>query len=106
MLNSFNELGCSVRLYVLMGRVGLCGCKWEGDINGSQGLESEAHLERVVSSRAMNGSVVTMLHIRKTIIPCAGMLRVVHLQNVHDHPIYYLHLGMEGGGFDEICIQQ
>jgi hypothetical protein len=39
-LNSFNEPGCSVCLYVLMGRVGLCGCKWEGDINGSQGLES------------------------------------------------------------------
>jgi hypothetical protein len=58
----------------------------------------------------MNGYVVTMLNICKTIIPCAGMLRVVHPQNVHDHPIYYLHLaislGMEGGGFGELCIQQ
>ena len=39
-LNSFNEPGCSVRLCVLMGRISLCGCKWEGNINGSQGLES------------------------------------------------------------------
>ena len=39
-LNSFNEPGCYVRLCVLMGRVGLCGYKWEGNINGSQGLES------------------------------------------------------------------
>ena len=39
-LNSFNEPSCSVCLCVLMGRVVLCGCKWEGDINGSQGLES------------------------------------------------------------------
>jgi hypothetical protein len=39
-LNSFNEPSCSVRVCVLMGRVGLCGCKWEGDINRSQGLES------------------------------------------------------------------
>ena len=63
-----------------------------------------------MSSRAMNGSVVTMFHIWKTIIPCVGMLRVVHPQNVHDHPIYYLRLairlGMEGGGFGELCIQQ
>jgi hypothetical protein len=51
----------------------------------------------------MNGSIVIVLNIRKTIIPCAGMLRDVHPQNVHDHPIYYLQLaislGMEGGGF-------
>ena len=105
-LNSFNEPGCSIFLCVLMGRVDLCGCKLEGNINGSQGLESEAYLKRVVSSRAMNGVVVTVLNIRKTIIPCVGMLRVVHLQNVHDHPIYYLRLGMEGGGFGELCIQQ
>ena len=109
-LNSFNEPGCSVHLYVLMGRISLCGCKWEGDINGSQGLESEAYMKRVVSSTAMNGSIVTVLHIRKTIIPCVRMLRVVHLQNVHDHPIYYLYLaiglGMEGNGFGELCIQQ
>ena len=109
-LNSFNELGCSVCLYVLMGRVDLCGCKWEGDINGSQGLEFEAYLKRVVSSRAMNGSVVTVLNIWKTIIPCAGMLRVVHPQNLQDHPIDYLRLvislGMEGGGFGELGIQQ
>ena len=56
----------------------------------------------------MNGSIVTVLNIRKTIMPCAGMLRVVHLQNVHDHPIYYLRLaislGMEGGGFGELRI--
>ena len=39
-LNMFNESSCSIHLYVLMGRGVLCGCKWEGDINGSQGLES------------------------------------------------------------------
>ena len=39
-LNSFNEFGCSVPLYVQLGRVVMCRCKWEGDINGSQGLES------------------------------------------------------------------
>ena len=109
-LNSFNEPGCSFHLCVLMGRVSLCGCKWEGNINGSQGLEFEAYLKSVVSNRAMNASIVTVWNIQKTIIPCVGMLRVVHPQNVHDHPIDYLrlpiYLGMEGGGFGQLCIQQ
>jgi hypothetical protein len=57
----------------------------------------------------MNGPIVIVPNIQKTIIRFAGMLRVVHLQNVHDHPIYNLRLaislGMEGDGFGELCIQ-
>jgi hypothetical protein len=35
----------------------------------------------------MYGSVVTVLNIGKTLIPCAWMLGIVHVQDMHDHPV-------------------
>ena len=58
----------------------------------------------------MYGSVVTMLNIGKTLIPCVWMLGIVHAQDIHDHPIDDLGLaiclGVEGSGFGELGVQQ
>jgi hypothetical protein len=58
----------------------------------------------------MQGSIVAMLDIGKTLIPCARVLGIIHAQNMHDHSIYDLslaiHLGVEGRGFCELGVQQ
>jgi hypothetical protein len=58
----------------------------------------------------MYGSVVNVLNIGKTLIPCAHMLGIVHAQYLHDHPVDDLNatisLGVEGSGFGEIDVQQ
>jgi hypothetical protein len=57
----------------------------------------------------MQGSVVDMLDIGNTLIPCAWMFLIVHAQDMYDHPIddlsLAIYLGVEGGGFGEIGIQ-
>jgi hypothetical protein len=59
---------------------------------------------------AMESPIVTVLNIGETLIPCTWMLRVVHVKDVHDHPIgdLYLaiYLGVESGGFSELGVQQ
>jgi hypothetical protein len=51
-----------------------------------------------------------MLDIGKTLIPCAGVLGIVHAQDMYDHPIddlsLAIYLGVEGSGFGELGIQQ
>jgi hypothetical protein len=51
----------------------------------------------------MQGLVVAMLEIGNTLIPYARVLRVIHVQDMHDHLIYNLSfticLGVEGRGF-------
>jgi hypothetical protein len=58
----------------------------------------------------MQGSVVAMLEIGKTLIPCARVLGIIHAQDIHDHSIYDLSLaiclGVEGCGFGELGVQQ
>jgi hypothetical protein len=58
----------------------------------------------------MQGSVVAMLDIGKNLIPCVGVLGIVHARNMYDHPIEYLSLSIclevEGTGFGELFIQQ
>ena len=58
----------------------------------------------------MQGSVVAMLDIGKTLIPCEGVLGIVHAHDMYDHPIDDLSLviclGVEGSGFGELGIQQ
>jgi hypothetical protein len=44
-LNPFNELGGFVGLRLNMGRLCLCGCKGQCDINGTQWLKSQPHLK-------------------------------------------------------------
>jgi hypothetical protein len=58
----------------------------------------------------MQGSVVAMVDIGKTLIPCGGVVGIVHMQDMYDHPIDDLSLaiclGVEGSGFGELGIQQ
>jgi hypothetical protein len=58
----------------------------------------------------MQGSVVAMLDIGKTLIPCSRVLGIIHAQNMHDHSIYDLSLAIclwvEGRGFFELGVQQ
>jgi hypothetical protein len=35
----------------------------------------------------MEGSVVVVLNIWEIIVPCVGVLGIVHMQDSHDHPI-------------------
>jgi hypothetical protein len=59
---------------------------------------------------AMESPVVIVLKIKETLIPGTWMLRVVHVQDVHNHPIYDLCLafclGVERSGFSELGVQQ
>jgi hypothetical protein len=41
-------------------------------------MEPQAHLKRVMANRAMEGSIVAMLNIRKALIPCVWMFGIVH----------------------------
>jgi hypothetical protein len=49
-----------------------------------------------------------MLNIGKTVIPCVGVLVIVHAQDMHDHLIEDLCLaiclGVEGSGFGELGV--
>jgi hypothetical protein len=51
-----------------------------------------------------------MLNIGKNLIPCIGVLGIVHVQDMHDHPIDNLslaiYLGVEGSGFGDLGVQQ
>jgi hypothetical protein len=59
---------------------------------------------------AMESPVVAVMNIGKTLIPCAWILRVIHAQDVHNHPINDLYLDIslrvEGSGFSELGVQQ
>jgi hypothetical protein len=56
----------------------------------------------------MYGSVVAMLNIGKTLIPCENILVIVHAQDMHDHSVddlgLAIHLGVEGSGFGELGV--
>jgi hypothetical protein len=58
----------------------------------------------------MYGTVVDMLNIGKTIIPCGRVIGIVHAQDMYNHPIEDLGLaiclGVEGSGFGELGVQQ
>jgi hypothetical protein len=72
-------------------------------------LKSQPHLKGVVVGRAMEGSVVAMLNIGETLIPCVCMFGVIHTQDMHDHLVDDLYLainlGVEGSGFGELGVQ-
>jgi hypothetical protein len=63
-----------------------------------------------MANGAMESPVVTMLNIGETLIPYTWMLKVVHAQDVHNHPIDNLYLviclGVERSGFSELGVQQ
>ena len=58
----------------------------------------------------MESHVVTVLDIWETLVPCTGMLRILHVQDVHNHPIDKLSLaigfGLESSGFCHLGVQK
>jgi hypothetical protein len=66
-------------------------------------MEPQAHLERVVANRVMEGYVVALLNIWKALIPYSWILGVVHVHDMHNHPIDHfclsIYLGVEGRQF-------
>jgi hypothetical protein len=95
---------------LIRGRLRLCGGKRKWNINGSQGLESHTHLKWDMVDGTMESPVVTMLDIWETLVPCMGMLRIVHVQDVNNHLIDNLSLAtgfvVERSGFCELGVQQ
>jgi len=57
----------------------------------------------------MERFVVAVMDIGEAFTPCAWMLRVLHAQNVNDHPIddvsLAISLGVESCGFSELGIK-
>jgi hypothetical protein len=55
-------------------------------------------------------SIVIVLNIGKTLILGARVFGIVHVQDVHDHPVDDLglatHLGVEGSRLGELGVQQ
>jgi hypothetical protein len=84
-LNPLNESSGFVGLKLNMGRLCMCG---------TQGLESQSHIKWAMVNGAMESHVVVVLNIRNTLIPCTWMLRVIHVQDVHNHPIDDLSLAI------------
>jgi hypothetical protein len=58
----------------------------------------------------MENIFVDMLNIGKTLIPCTWIIRFIHADHVHNHPIDDLcldiSLRVEGNGFSELGVQQ
>jgi hypothetical protein len=58
----------------------------------------------------MKGSVVAVLNIWEALIPGAGMFRIVHPEDMHDHSIDHLclsiGLGVEGSGLGEFGVHK
>jgi hypothetical protein len=57
----------------------------------------------------MKGLVVATLDIGKALIPCARVILIIHVKDMHNHSIYNLSLaiyqGVEGHGFGELHVQ-
>jgi hypothetical protein len=51
-----------------------------------------------------------MLDIGMTLIPCVGVILIIHAQDMYDHLIddlnLAIYLGVESSGFGELGIQQ
>ena len=56
----------------------------------------------------MEGSIVAILNIGKTLIPCPRVLGIVHAQDMHYHLIddlsLAIYLGVESSGFGELGV--
>ena len=109
-LNPPNEYGGFDNRRLVSRRVCLCGGKRKCNVNGSQGLESQTHMKWAMAGGTVESSVVTVLDIWENLIPCMGILRIVHAQDVHNHLIDNLCLdvclGVERSGFIELGVQQ
>jgi hypothetical protein len=108
-LNLLNESGGFFDHILIKGRACLCGGKRKCNINGFQGLESQTHLEWAMAGGTMESPIVTVLDIRETLVPCTWMIRIVHMQDVHNHSIdeifLSISLGVKSNGFCELSVQ-
>jgi hypothetical protein len=63
-----------------------------------------------MSSGTMESPVVNVLDIWETLVPCTWMLIIVHVWDVHNHPIddlcLAISLGVERSGFYELGVQK
>jgi hypothetical protein len=109
-VNLLNESGNFVDCRLIRRRVCLCGGMRKCNINGSQGLESQNHMKWAMAGGTMEIPVVTVLFIWKTLVPCTWMLRILHAQDVQNHPIDDLcsaiSLGVEISAFGDLGVQQ
>jgi hypothetical protein len=59
---------------------------------------------------AMESPNVVVLNIGKTLIPCVGVLGILHARDMHNHLIddlsFSICLGVEGNRFSELGVQQ
>jgi hypothetical protein len=73
-------------------------------------VEIPTHLKGTMARQDMKGSIVVVLNIGETLIPCAWIFGVVHEKYMHDHSVDDLcldiSLGVEGDAFDELGVQQ
>jgi hypothetical protein len=109
LLNLLNESSGFDDHKLIRERFIMCSSKRKCNIKGSQGLESQTHLKWAMVSGTMESPVVTMLDIWETLVPCMRILRIVHSQDVHSHPIDDLGLSIglvvERSGFCELGVQ-
>jgi hypothetical protein len=109
-LNPLDESGGFVDRRLIMERVCLCGGNTKCKINGSQGLECQTHLKWAMADGTMESPVIAVLDIWETLVPCTRMLKIVHVQDVHNHLIddlsLAINLGVERSGFCELGVQQ
>jgi hypothetical protein len=51
-----------------------------------------------------------MMDIGKNLIPCARVILIIHVQDMHDHSIcdlnFSIFMGVEGHGFVDLGVQQ
>jgi hypothetical protein len=50
-------------------------------------MKSQPHLKGDLSGLDMYGSIVVVMNIGKNIIPCSRVIRIVHVHNMHNHPV-------------------
>ena len=74
MLDVLNEVGCLVYFGLDMSQICVSSYKWHGHINGAKWLEFQAHLKKVVASRAMESPIIVVLNIGEALIPCVWTL--------------------------------
>ena len=74
MLDVLNEAIFLICFRLDMSQICVSSYKWHDHINGTEWLESQAHLKRVVASCAVESPVVAMLNIGEALVPCAWML--------------------------------
>jgi hypothetical protein len=60
-------------------------------------MKPHAHMKMVVAIRAMKGSIVAILNIRKDTISFSWMFGFEHSQDMHNHHVDHLYLSISLG---------